>query len=156
MEIIKKQKLDPEEKEMVFNLWNSEYPVSLSFQAMSDMNNYLDTLVGLNFYLLKNDLNQTEGWAMTFGREDEIWFAITIAQNVQGQGKGTFLLNGLKVDNDILNGWVIDHENDYKPNGAIYIDHHCNYKKNDFEIFPGIRLEIPVLSALKISWKKNK
>ena len=93
MKIIKKQQLDPDEKEMVFNLWNSEYPVSLSFQAMSDMDNYLDTLEGLTYYLLKNDRGQTEGWAMIFGREDEIWFAITIAQNVQGQGKGTYLLN---------------------------------------------------------------
>ncbi|HEY5391122.1 MAG TPA: hypothetical protein VIJ57_03320 [Hanamia sp.] len=156
MEIIKKQKLDPDEKEMVFNLWNSEYPVSLSFQAMSDMDNYLDTLPGLTFYLLKNDKNKTEGWAMTFGREDEIWFAITIAKNVQGQGKGTFLLARLKTDNDVINGWVIDHENDYKPNGEIYRSPLQFYKKNDFEVFPGIRLEIPVLSALKISWKKNK
>lgn len=156
MEIIKKPKLDPVEKEVVFNLWNSEYPVNLGFKVMSEMDNYLDTLAGLTFYLLKNALNQTEGWAMTFALKDEIWFAITIAHNVQGQGKGTFLLDKLKTDNDIISGWVIDHENDYKPNGEIYRPPLQFYQKNDFEVFPEIRLEIPVLSALKISWNKNK
>ncbi|MEO9070442.1 MAG: hypothetical protein ABI261_05375 [Ginsengibacter sp.] len=81
MNVIKKQILDPEEKEIVFNLWNNEYPVNLGFQAMSDLDNYLNTLPGLTYYLLKNDLSQTEGWAITFSREEEKWFAITIAQN---------------------------------------------------------------------------
>ena len=151
MEIIKKQTLNAEDKEVVFNLWNSEYPVNLGFQTIEDLDNYLNTLPDLNYYILKNDKSQIEGWAMTFGREKEIWFAITISQSVQGQGKGTYLLDKLKSENDILNGWVIDHENDYKRNGQKYKSPLLFYQKNDFKIFRESRLEIPVLSAVKIS-----
>lgn len=156
MEVIKKPKLDPDEKEIVFNLWNREYPMNLGFQTITDLDHYLDTLPGLTYYLLKNDKGQTEGWAITFSREEEKWFAITIAQNAQGQGKGSYLLNKLKVDNDILNGWVIDHENDHKRGGEIYKSPLQFYQKNSFQIFPDYRLEIPNLSAVKISWYKNK
>ena len=156
MKIIREKILNAGDKEVVFNLWNIEYPVNLSFATMAEMDSYLNTLSDLTFYLLKNETNQIEGWAMTFGREQEKWFAITISHEVQGQGKGRYLLDKLKSENDILNGWVIDHENYYKNDGQKYKSPLLFYKKNDFQIFPEYRLDIPILSAIKISWYKNK
>jgi len=65
-------------------------------------------------------------------------------------------LNKLKSENDILNGWVIDHKNDVKINGELYQSPLLFYEKNDFQIFPEYRLEIPILSAVKITWCKRQ
>lgn len=51
---------------------------------------------------------------------------------------------------------MIDHENDRKRSGEIYKSPLQFYQKNDFQIFPEYRLEIPILSVVKISWYKNK
>ena len=139
MKIIREKILNAGDKEVVFNLWNIEYPVNLSFATMAEMDSYLNTLSDLTFYLLKNETNQIEGWAMTFGREQEKWFAITISHEVQGQGKGSYLLDKLKSENDILNGWVIDHENYSKNDGQQYKSPLLFYKKNDFQIFTEYR-----------------
>jgi len=155
MGIIKEGALSSEDKKVVFDLWNNEYPVNLGFGTISDMDNYLDTLPNLLYYLLKNDKQQIEGWAMTFSAEGEKWFAITISKNNQKHGKGTALLNTLKNDNESLNGWVIDHENVLKKNGQIYQSPLRFYEKSDFRVFPEIRLELPILSAVKIRWSKK-
>jgi hypothetical protein len=154
MLIEKTKSLNAEDKQIVFDLWNSGYPAKLGFQKISDMDNYLNTLPGVTFYLLKNDSKVIEGWAMTFSAGEEKWFAITIADEVQQQGKGTFLLDKLKADNEILNGWVIDHENDVKPNGQLYHSPMLFYERNGFRTFPEYRLELPILSAVKISWQR--
>ena len=151
MDVIITTGLSPVKKEFIFQLWNKEYPVQLGFKTIADLDNYLDTLNDLNFFFLQNK-NSVEGWAMTFGRDGEKWFAITIDSKAQGKGKGSFLLNNLKQHSDILNGWVIDHENDITPGGEKYKSPLQFYIKNGFIIHAGIRLEIPVLSAVKISW----
>ena len=136
-------------------MWNNEYPVNLAFDTIADMDNYLNTLSGLTYYLLKDERMQIQGWAMTFNARVETWFAITISKNNQGQGKGTSLLSKLKSDNELLNGWVIDHDKDRKRNGEIYQSPLQFYEKNGFKVFPEYRLELPILSAVKISWSKS-
>jgi hypothetical protein len=155
MKVVKTKSLNTEEKEVVFSLWNDEYPGQLGFNTTIDMDKYLATLHGLEFYLLKNDIKFIEGWAMTFRTGEEKWFTITVSNKVQRQGKGRFLLDKLKADNNALNGWVIDHENDTKRNGEIYQSPLEFYKKNGFRVFPEYRLEIPVLSAVKIAWSRS-
>ncbi|MBS1731320.1 MAG: hypothetical protein JSS67_11190 [Bacteroidetes bacterium] len=155
MEIVKTVILDRKEKQQVFDLWNSEYPINLGFTKVLDMDNYLNMLPNLMYYLLKDDKKQLKGWAMTFSSGTEIWFAITVSTNVQRRGFGTLLLHTLKNENDLLNGWVIDHENDYKRNGQIYQSPLPFYKKNEFTILSEYRLELPVLSAVKITWNKK-
>jgi hypothetical protein len=83
------------------------------------------------------------------------WFAITIDQKVQGQGKGSLLLNKLKEQSNLPNGWVIDHNNDRKRNDDLYQSPLQFYIKNDFQIYPELRLEIPALYSLKISWQNE-
>lgn len=155
MYVFKTVELTVEQKEIVFNLWNNEYPENLGFNTINDLDLYLSTLSQLNYYFLKSDPGKIEGWAMVFGREDENWFAITIDSSAQGLGKGTFLLNKLKEDREVLNGWVIDHDKDRRKDGEVYHSPLSFYLKNGFKVFPEIRLEIPILSAVKISWQKN-
>ena len=155
MEIEKTKALNAEDKQRVFDLWNRGYPAKLGFQSIFDMDNYLDTLPGLTFYLLKNDSKLIQGWAMTFTAGEEKWFAITIADEVQRQGNGTCLVDKLKADNEILNGWVIDHENDVKANRQLYHSPMLFYQRNGFRTFPEYRLELPILSAVKIRWHRD-
>jgi GNAT superfamily N-acetyltransferase len=152
MDIEKTKSLNSEEKQTVFDLWNRGYPVKLGFRTIIELENYLNTLTDVTYYLLKTDSKVIEGWAMTFSAAEEKWFAITIADEVQRQGKGTYLMNKLKTENEILNGWVIDHENDLKANGELYQSPLLFYERNGFQKFPECRLEIPILSAVKITW----
>lgn len=143
------------QKESIYMLWNKEYPEKLGFQNISDLDNYLETLSGLDYFLLLNDLNEIEGWAIKFFRENEKWFAIMIDSKVQKQGKGALLLDRLKQDEEVLNGWVIDHNNDTKKDGEKYQSPLFFYQKNGFSISPENRLETSTLSAVKITWKRK-
>jgi hypothetical protein len=55
-----------------------------------------------------------------------------------------------------LNGWVIDHNNDKRKDGLIYISPLKFYEKCGFEIQSDIRLELDNISAVKIKWTKGK
>ncbi len=50
--------------------------------------------------------------------------------------------------------WAIDHNNDIKANGRIYLSPLNFYKKNNFIIHANTRLELEKISAAKIEWLK--
>jgi len=81
---------------------------------------YLRNLKGQNHTLLTDDKNDIKGWYFNFIRENEKWFAMILNSELQGKGFGTKLLNEAKRTENELNGWVIDHNNDYKQNGEFY------------------------------------
>jgi GNAT superfamily N-acetyltransferase len=155
MKVITTTELSNDQEEFIYSLWNSEYPVPLCFQNIDGLRNYFSTLAGLQYYFLINDLHDPEGWAFTFNRDDESWFAITVNSKAHGRGKGSFLLNALKEHERNLNGWVIDHNNDVKQNGEPYASPLNFYLKNGFTVFPESRLEIPILSTIKIAWQRK-
>lgn len=62
------------------------------------------------------------------------------------------MLNKLKEDEAVLNGWVIDHDSDKKLNGNYYKSPIEFYQKNGFEIIAETRLELDIMSAVKIKW----
>lgn len=64
------------------------------------------------------------------------------------------LLDKVKEFENELNGWVMDHENDLKASGDIYLSPIRFYLKNDFEILNEIRLETEIMSAVKIKWSR--
>ena len=64
------------------------------------------------------------------------------------------MLNTLKNDENTLNGWVIDHNSDKKLNGNIYQSPLEFYIKNGFETLSETRLELEIMSAVKIKWTK--
>jgi GNAT superfamily N-acetyltransferase len=156
MNIVTTHRLTRQQKERIFRLWNAEYPDNLSFQTLAELEHYLQSLPGITYFFLLNEGKAMEGWAMTFMRDHETWFAITIDQKVQGKGKGSALLNKLKEVAGSIHGWVIDHNNDIKLNGEPYLSPLAFYQKNGFVVCNDSRLELPFLSAVKISWTNPK
>lgn len=152
--IISKSNLSLQEKEFVFQLWNDEYPSKLSYQFISEFDTYLNNLSDVHHYLLYDELEMIQGWAITFVRDNEKWFAIIINSKIQKKGFGTQLLNHLKSMELQLSGWVIDHNNDLRLDGTSYISPLNFYLKSDFSICDNVRINSEKISAVKIVWEK--
>ncbi len=146
--------LQPIHKQIIFDLWNNEYPSQLQFKNLSDLDAYLKNLKSAQHYFVQQNL--LNAWAFTFERDCEIWLAMIVDGALQGKKIGTQLLNQLKQEQPVLNAWVIDHQNYAKLNGTPYLSPLKFYLKNDFEIVEAVRLELPDFSALKMIWKKFK
>lgn len=152
LKIIQTNELNKQEKKQVLDLWNNEYPEKLVYHNLTDFDNYLHKLSNLNHFLLVNDENVILGWALTFDRENEKWFAIIIAEKIKRQGFGRKLVDRLKQIEPVLNGWVIDHNNDKKTNGQPYDSPLKFYEKCGFKTLDQERLELDKISAVKIKW----
>lgn len=156
MKIAKLTELNKLHKEQILGLWNNEYPEKLTYKSIEDFENYLNNLTEQTHYLLFNNKDEIEGWATTFIRENEKWFAIIISGKLHGKGMGTQMLNKLKEDAEILKGWVIDHHLDKKSNGDFYKSPLEFYQKNNFAVIHETRLELEIMSAVKIKWTKKR
>jgi GNAT superfamily N-acetyltransferase len=139
-------------KESIFELWNAEYPQQLGFQALASLDDYLSNLNDQSHYFALDENNKVQGWAFVFERENEKWFAMILNRSIHGKGIGTSLLNLLKENETILNGWVIDNATYERADGSGYPSPLLFYLKKDFIMHPEIRLETPELSAIKITW----
>jgi hypothetical protein len=156
MKIIQTTSLTLDQKQSLFELWNSEYPEKIGYNELSEFENYLDGLSNKEHYLLVDDQNQILGWAFTFFREQEDWFGIIINSKIHGKGFGILLLDELKKNKLVLNGWVIDHQNDLKQNNEPYLSPLDFYTKNGFLVHQNNRIENEKISAVKISWKSSR
>jgi len=154
MKITTTHQLNLVQKEQVLQLWNNEYPEKLTYKNIAGFESYLEKLNEVKHFLLANNDEKIQGWAITFKRENETWFAIILSENLHGKGWGTKVLNELKQNKKALNGWVIDHSNDKKRNGSFYKSPLDFYLKNGFEVLSDTRLELEIMSAVKIKWKK--
>jgi len=154
MKIVEKEYLSLEEKETLHELWNNEYPVKLNLKTIDDFELYLNGLSETKHYLLLDDSDEIHGWAFTFLRENESWFAIILNSEIHGKGIGSLLMNEIKKNNTSLNGWVIDHENEVKQNATFYKSPMPFYIKNGFTICKEIRIENEKMSGVKINWKR--
>ncbi len=154
MEFIKQKELSKYDKKEILNLWNAEYPEKLNYQTLSEFNNYLGNLTEQSHILMKNENQSIKGWYFDFIRENEKWFAIILDSAFHGKGFGTKILNLAKKKESELNGWVIDNNNEKKKNGELYKSPLDFYLKNGFKKLDKIRLELEILSAVKIKWKK--
>lgn len=155
LKIIQSAELNEKTKKQVFDLWNAEYPEKLSYRSLTDIEIYFENLSKLKHFLLLNDANEIFGWALTFERENEKWFAIILSEKIKGKGLGRKMLDELKQTEPILNGWVIDHNNDKKMNGQYYLSPLRFYEKCGFEIITNDRLELDKISAVKIRWTRS-
>lgn len=154
MRIVQKEVLSLEEKDCLTQLWNNEYPVKLNLKTIEDFELYLSGLSAIKHYLLFDKSDKINGWAFTFLRDSEEWFAVILYSQIQGKGNGTLLMNEIKMNNDSLNGWVIDHDNDLKQNATLYKSPLLFYIKNGFKICKEIRIENEKMSGVKINWKR--
>ncbi|WP_229734105.1 GNAT family N-acetyltransferase [Flavobacterium orientale] len=152
MRIIKTSALGEQEKIQLFDLWNTEYPEQLSYQDQSELDTYLLKLGPTTHFLLQNDIGIIMGWAFSFVRDNQKWFAIILSEKVQRKGFGKKLLDLLKQSEALLYGWVIDHSKDKKRNGNPYLSPLSFYKKCDFVALEEERLELDTISAVKIKW----
>lgn len=155
MTITTHTELDPLRREAARELWNNEYPESLELEAPMDFDEYLNRLSEQLHYLVKDDSGVVKGWAMTFRRDDETWFAMILDQAIHGKGIGSQLLQRMKAGHDGLLGWAIDHEQAIKADGSNYRSPLAFYSKNDFSVDADIRLETPVISAVRVSWNRH-
>nr|WP_315200448.1 hypothetical protein [uncultured Flavobacterium sp.] len=153
MKIIQTKVLTLEQKIRLFELWNLEYPERIGYNELSEFQDYLDQFSNVKYYLLVDGLKQLQGWAFTFMREEEDWFGIIIDSKMQGKRFGTILLDELKKNNAVLNGWVIDNQNDIKRNKESYLSPLGFYSKSGFVVNKNIRLENDKISAVKIRWE---
>jgi hypothetical protein len=154
MKIIQTTSLTLDQKQSLFELWNSEYPEKIGYTVMSEFEKYIGGLLNAAHYLVVDDQNQILGWAFSFFREAEDWFGIIINSEIQGNGFGILLLDELKKSKSVLNGWVIDHQNDLKQNKEPYLSPLGFYTKNGFLVHQNNRIENDKISAVKIRWER--
>jgi hypothetical protein len=155
MKLIETTSLNSCQKETMYNLWNNEYPEKLMYRSLHDFEEYLNSLADPYHFLLNNKFDEMVGWAFTYVREMNKWFAIILDGKIQRKGNGTLLLNRLKEKEPVLSAWVIDHHKDIKRNEEPYSSPLSFYQKNDFRICTNIRLETEKISAVKIIWKRT-
>ncbi len=150
MRIDKTSILADSRKSEVYRLWNAEYPKNLSYQSTSEFDKYLESLEAVDHFLLIDQTEKLKGWALSFCRENSIWFALIVDSKVQGNGYGRLLLDVLKESHPKLNGWVIDHSNEIKNDGSYYQSPMDFYLKNGFELVTDKTLKNDKLSAVMI------
>ena len=61
MRIVQKDILSIEEKEVLRELWNNEYPARLHLKTLEDFDLYLDRLLNTKHYLLFDDSDKING-----------------------------------------------------------------------------------------------
>jgi hypothetical protein len=145
--------LNNNQQAQLMQLWNKEYPEQLAYCELSEFRSYLTGLANVMHFLLTDNDELIKAWAFTFTREAERWFAIILDNTVQGQGHGTSLLDILKTKEQILCGWVTDHNQYKKKDQTNYRSPLDFYLKNNFTICDQVRLKTDKLSAVKIQWK---
>jgi len=154
VEFKKLKELSKTNRKEILDLWNNEYPEKLNYKTLQDFENYLENLTEQSHILMINDHQEIKGWYFDFVRETEKWFVIILDSKLQGKGLGTRILDIAKEKEIDLSGWVIDHNNDRKRNGEVYISPIRFYLKNGFKRLENIRLEHEKVSAVKIKWSK--
>jgi len=155
MKIVQDEVLSTAQKQSLFQLWNSQYPEKICYHELTEFENYLDGLSNKSHFLLLGEKDEIMGCAFSFIRERKDWFAIIVNSEIQGKGFGTLLLDELKKYKSVLNGWVIDHQNDFKQNKQRYNSPLPFYIKNDFVICKDTRIENEKISAVKIKWERK-
>ncbi|MFK7001356.1 GNAT family N-acetyltransferase [Flavobacterium oreochromis] len=147
--------LNSDHKLQLLNLWNTEYPVSLHYKNHEAFEDYLSKIKNQRHFLYITDTGKITGWAYSFNREEERWFAIILSHTIQGKGIGKMMIKKIQTSENKLFGWVIDHNNSKKSNGEVYISPLIFYKKCGFDVLINERLETEILSAVKIYWNKE-
>lgn len=146
--------LDKSQIQLLFKLWNEEYPTEFSYSSIKDFEQYIDNMYYPFHYILMDESFNTIAWSCVFQRENEVWFAIIVDSKYKSKGYGSLLLNQLKKYHPILNGWVIDQSDIRKQNGERYISPLPFYLKNDFKLIPDVLVELNNVPARKITWKR--
>ena len=140
----------------IYRLWNSEYPAPLVYNSMAELEDYLSHIDDKVHHFATACDTSVVGWAMSFTRNDERWFAVIVDRGMQGKGVGGLLLDRLKADARVLCGWVSDGHDCLRQDGSQYNSPLPFYTANGFRTMADIRLETNKLSAVKIVWQRSE
>jgi hypothetical protein len=61
MRIIETPYLTSKQIEVIYKLWNQEYPEKLTYKTLADFDSYLNTLNDINHYLFEGAFGKVEG-----------------------------------------------------------------------------------------------
>ena len=148
MEILTTKTLSPVQLHQLNEMWNSEYPEKLS----NRFNKLLEGVENFTHYLIIDTTDHIIAWAVVFEKDNELRFSIIVNDTMQGKGMGSKLIEKLKSEHMEFFGWVIDHNNDLKSNGATYRSPLPFYKKQGFTILNDQRIDTEMLNAVKVKW----
>jgi GNAT superfamily N-acetyltransferase len=152
MKIINTRQLLNHQYSQINQMWNEEYPLKLKDRfplLLSGIENY-------HHYVIEDLQRKILAWAVDFEKEHEIRFSIIVDSNFQGRGFGSLLVEKLKKENNLLYGWVIDHNNDLKSNGTYYKTPVPFYLKHGFEILNDKRIDNEMINAVKVKWNVHE
>ncbi|WP_190277426.1 GNAT family N-acetyltransferase [Taibaiella lutea] len=152
MKIIATENINPLQKECIYKLWNEAYPSTIVYNSIDQLDDYLNSLAEVTHYFFMDTDDVIAGWAVTFIRNNEKWFAIIVNKDFQGKGAGSRILSHLKEHNAALSGWVIDEGGYLKSDGSAYRAPLHFYLKNGFQLVENVILDIPQMKAVKICW----
>ena len=155
MKIETQKELTEIQKEVITQLWNSEYPKQLNFSGVDGFDNFLNSVSDQTHYLLIDENKEIKGWLMAFTRQDERWFSVIVDGREKQKGFGTTLLDVVKNNENEINGWVVDSHNYLKNNGENYRSPIGLYEKKGFSVLHDVRWDTEHLSTVKINWKKS-
>jgi GNAT superfamily N-acetyltransferase len=143
--------LTSDEKAELNQLWNEEYPVRLKDR----FNLLLERCSCFQHYIIQDEQGCILAWAVDFERDGEVRFSIIVSSEHQRKGYGAALLRAMQQNNSTFYGWVIDHDDDLKSNGAMYKSPLAFYLKNGFEVLSNERIDNEMLRAVKVKWSNE-
>ncbi len=149
MQIIKTKILSSNQLAQINQLWNDEYPINLKDRFLM----LLDGVEHYNHYVMEDAEHNILAWAVVFEKENETRFSIIVNSTYKQKGLGSRLVEKIKSENNLVYGWVIDHNEDLKSNGEPYQTPLLFYVKHGFEILNDIRIDNEMIKAVKIKWK---
>lgn len=152
MKIVENVELTVEQKERIVEMWNAEYPASIMHPDLASFDDYLNNVGEKRHFLMFDENEMLVGWAMLFVRDGAKWFAIIVAEKVQGKGFGAKLVDALKSAEKRFFGWVIDNDDSVKLNGKPYKSPLGFYKKIGFAVHTEEKLIKQEISGVKIEW----
>ena len=76
MSILETDTLNENQKQQLSGLWNSVYPENVAYHSLAAFEEYLAGLESVRHLLLVDPDLKIHGWAFSFNRKGERWFAI--------------------------------------------------------------------------------
>ena len=154
IDVLINESLRQEDKETIFHLWNNGYPSELAYHDISGLESYLKGVDEALHYFLHHE--GFYAWSMVFKRDGEYWFAIIVDAHIQKKGIGKSLLNFIKKEHPVLNGWVIESNAHQTKSGQPYISPLQFYVQDGFDVIQDVHLNLPQFSAVKITCRSEK
>lgn len=155
MRIQESRILSADQKNQIIDLWNNAFPSTIGLGGMDAFEQYLSRLKDHHHLMLTNDNGSVLGWFFDFIRDQERWFIVMINPDLHGQGWGRRLMQMGMRKNEKLNGWVVNTADYETKDGEPYPPPVEFYKKLGFEILPDVKLELPQINTIKITWQKH-